>query len=221
MLNARYNELVQKPNPPFIYAYNYDGRFIGPKQVYNLSAGVKENSILGGFEALVTEVFRVKQHGFTETELERQKIQMLRGMEKAFKERDKTESRPFIDEYIRNFLNHEPIPGIEVELALYKQFLPGITLQEVDTQIRDQITEGNRVITVSAPQKDGVKVPTEAEVLSIMDKISKEPLDPYIDKVSAEPLLSHLPAPGKVINERKITSLGVTEWKLSNIVSSR
>ena len=172
MLNARYNELVQKPNPPFIYAYNYDGRFIGPKQVYNLSAGVKENSILGGFEALVTEVFRVKQHGFTETELERQKIQMLRGMEKAFKERDKTESRPFIDEYIRNFLNHEPIPGIEVELALYKQFLPGITLQEVDTQIRDQITEGNRVITVSAPQKDSVKVPTEAEVLSIMDKVS-------------------------------------------------
>jgi zinc protease len=216
MLNERFQELLQKPDPPFIYAYNYDGRFIGPKQVYNLSAGVKENSILGGLEAMVTEVFRVKQHGFTETELERQKIQMLRGMEKIYKERNKTESRPFIDEYIRNFLNNEPIPGIEVELALYQQFLPGISLQDIDTQIREQITEGNRVVTVSAPQKDSVKVPTEAEVLSIMDKVSKEQLDPYIDKVNPEPLIANLPAPSKIIEEKKIASLGVTEWKLSN-----
>ena len=216
MLNARLNELLQTSNPPFIYAYNYDGRFIGPKQAYYLGAGVKENSILDGFEAMVTEAFRVKQHGFTATELERQKIQTLRAMENAFKERDKTESRPLIDEYIRNFLIGETIPGIEVELNLYKQFLPGITLEEVNNQTLEHITEGNRVITVSAPQKDSVKVPTEAEVLSIMKKVSAEQLGPYVDKVSTEPLVSHLPAPGKVVEEKKITSLGVTEWKLSN-----
>ena len=216
MLNERYSELLQKSDPPFIYAYNYDERFIGPKQVYNLGAAVKENSILDGFEAMVTEAFRVKQHGFTATELERQKIQTLREIEKAFKERDKTESRPFIDEYIRNFLDNEPIPGIEVELALYKQFLPSITLEEVNKQIQEHMTDGNRVITVSAPQKDGVKVPTESEILSIMNKVSTERLDPYIDKVNDEPLVSKLPLHGKVVEEKKIVSLGVTEWKLSN-----
>ena len=216
MLNARFQELLQKPNPPFIYAYTYDGRFIGPKQAYNLSAGVKENSILDGLESMVTEAFRVMQHGFTATELEREKIQALRGIEKAFKERDKTESRPFIDEYIRNFLHNEPIPGIEVEFNLYKQFLPGITQQDVDKQIREQITKGNRVITVSAPQKDGVKVPTEAEVLSIMNKVSTEQLTPYVDKVDTESLISKLPKPGKVVEEKKIASLDVIEWKLSN-----
>jgi zinc protease len=216
MLNARYSELLQTSNPPFIYAYNYDGRFIGPKQAYNLGAAVKENSILDGFEALITEAFRVKLHGFTVTELERQKVQFLREMEKFFKERDKTESRQFVDEYIRNFLNNEPIPGIEVELGLYKQFLPGITLQEVNKQTQERMTEGNRVITVSVPQKDSVKVPTEAEVLSIMNKVSTEQLDPYIDKVNTEPLISDLPAPGKVVEEKKFASLDVVEWKLSN-----
>ena len=216
MLNERYSELLQKSNPPFIYAYNYDERFIGPKQAYNLGAAVKENSILDGFEAMVTEAYRVKQHGFTVTELERQKIQTLREIEKAFKERDKTESRPFIDEYIRNFLDNEPIPGIEVEFALYKQFLPSITLEEVNKQIQEHMTDGNRVITVSAPQKDGVRVPTETEILSIMNKVSTERLDPYIDKVNDEPLVSKLPLPGKVVEEKKIVSLGVTEWKLSN-----
>ena len=216
MLNARLNELLQKSNPPFIYGYNYDGRFIGPKQAYYLGASVKEKSILDGLEALLAEAFRVKQHGFTTTELERHKIQALRGMENAFNERDKTESRQLIDEYIRNFLHNEPIPGIEVELNMYRHFLPGITLQEVNKQTQGRITEGNRVITVSAPQKDSVKVPTEAEVLSLMKKVSAEPLDPYIDKVSEEPLVSHLPAPGKVVKEKKIASLGVTEWNLSN-----
>ncbi|RPI06164.1 MAG: insulinase family protein [Ignavibacteriae bacterium] len=216
MLNARLRELLQKPNPPFLYAYNYDGRFIGPKCAYYLSAGVKENSILGGLEAMVREAFRVKQHGFTGTELERQKVQMLRGMENAFDERDKTESRRFVDEYIRNFLIHEPIPGIEVELNLYKQFLPGITLQEVNTQVRDRMKEGNRVMTISAPQNDSVKVPTEAEVLSVMNNINAETLDPYIDNVSTEPLLAHLPAPGSIVEEKTIASLGVTELKLSN-----
>ena len=216
MLNARFQELLQKSNPPFIYAYNYDGRFIGPKQAYNLIAGVKENSILDGFEAMITEAFRVKQHGFTATELERQKNQILREMENAFNERDKTESRQLVDEYIRNFLHNEPIPGIEVELALFKQFLPDITLKEVNKQVQEWMTEGNRVITVSAPQKDGVKVPTEAEILSIMNKVSAEQLDPYIDKVNSEPLVSNISAPGKVVEEKKIASLGVTEWKLSN-----
>ena len=216
MLNARYQELLQKPNPPFIYAYNYDGRFIGPKQAYNLVASVKENSILDGFEAMLTEAFRVKQHGFTATELERQKIQILREMENAFNERDKTESRQLIEEYIRNFLHNEPLPGIEVELALFKQFLPGITLEEVNKQIQDWMTEGNRVITVSAPQKDGVKVPTEAEIFSIINKVSAEQLATYIDKVNSEPLISKISQAGKVVEEKKIASLGVTEWKLSN-----
>jgi len=99
---------------------------------------------------------------------------------------------------------------------MYRQFLPGITLQEVNKQTQGRITEGDRVITVSAPQKDSIKVPTEAEVLSLMKKVSAEPLDPYIDKVSEEPLVSHLPAPGKVVEEKKIASLGVTEWNLSN-----
>jgi zinc protease len=216
MLNDRLSELLQRSNPPFIYAYSSDGRFVGEKQGYELGASVKENSILGGLEAVLTEAFRVKQHGFTATELERQKNENLRRMEKYYKERDKTESRQFIDEYLRNFLERETIPGIEVELKLFKQFLPEITLAEVNKLAKERMTPGNRVITISAPQKESVKVPTEAEVLAVITKVSAEKFDPYIDKVSSKPLVSQLPSPGKVVEEKKIASLGVTEWILSN-----
>ena len=216
MLNARLGELLQQSNPPFLYAYAQDGRFIGDKHAFNLVAGVEENSILKGLDAVVREAFRAKEHGFTATELEREKEQSLRRIEQYYLERDKTESRPLIEEYLRNFLIDEPIPGIEVELQLYKQFLPGITLDEVNKLSKERITSGNRVITVSAPEKESVKVPTEAEVLALINKVSSEKLDPYIDKVSSEPLVSNLPLTGKVIEEKKISPLGVTEWKLSN-----
>jgi zinc protease len=216
LLNNRLHELLQQSDPPFIYAYSGDGRFIGDKYAYVLGASVKENSILGGLEAVVKEAFRVKQHGFTATELKRQKIQSLRSMEQYFLERNKTESRQFISEYIRNFLQNETIPGIEIELALYKQFLPGINVEEINKLIEKRMTNGNCVITISAPQKESVKVPTEKDVLAIMNKITTEKFNPYIDKVSSEALLSRLPAPGKVIEEKKIDSLGVTEWILSN-----
>jgi zinc protease len=216
MLNARLRELLQQSNPPFINSYSGDGRFIGEKQVYYLGASVKENSILGGLEVVAREAFRVKQHGFTITELERQKAQSLREMEQAYRERDKTESGHIINEYLRNFLINETIPGIEVELKLFKQFIPEITLEEVNKLAEERMIQGNRVITISAPEKESVKVPTEEEVLAVINRVTMEKFDPYIDKVSSKPLVSHLPLPGKIAEEKKITSLGVTEWILSN-----
>jgi zinc protease len=216
MLNNRLRELTLKSDPPFIYAYNSDGRFTDTKQSYSLGASVKENAILGGLEAVMTEAFRMKRFGFTATELERQKTQSMRSIEQAYEERNKTESRTLIDEYQRNFLENEPIPGIEAELGLFKQYLPGITAEEVNKQAAERMTDGNRVITVSLPQKQGIKEPTESEVLSAVHKASTQVLTSYEDKVSSEPLLSHLPPPGKIIHEKKILPLGVTEWKLSN-----
>lgn len=187
MVNARLQELLQKSNPPFIYAYSGDGRFIGEKRAYNLGASVKENSILEGLEAIMTEAYRVKQHGFTVTELERQKTEILRSMERMYKEREKTESSAHIGEYIRNFLVNETIPGIKVEYELFKQLLPGITLEEVNKLAEARLTPGNRVITISAPKKESVKVPTEAEVLAVLNSVSTKKLEPYVDKVSAQP----------------------------------
>ena len=216
MFNKRIQERLQQPNPPFIYGGSGDGPFLGHRQAYTLFVQTKENSILDGFEYLLTEASRVKQFGFTATELEREKTEMLRGYERAVKERDKTESRNYVDEYLRNFLQQEPIPGIVVEYNAVKEFLPGITLDEVNKLADVKMVPGNRVITISAPEKEGVKVPTEAEVLAVVNTVGTKKLEPYVDKVSNEPLIASVPKAGTVVSEKKIESIGVTEWKLSN-----
>ena len=133
-----------------------------------------------------------------------------------YNERDKSESRGFADELIRNFLVDEPAPGIATEFAMYKQYMPGITLEEVNNLSDVCLTTGNCVATVSAPQKEGVKVPTEAEVLAVLNSASSKTYQPYLDQVTTKPLVAQLPKSGTIVKEKKIESLNVTEWTLSN-----
>ncbi|MCK5457436.1 MAG: insulinase family protein, partial [Melioribacteraceae bacterium] len=127
MLNLRFQELTKEADPPFLYAFSGQGRFVRSKGVYFIGSGVKENGIERGLEALLTEAERVKQHGFTQTEFDRAKISYLRGMEKALAEKDKTRSRNYASECLNHFLQNEPMPGIENEFEYTKALLPTIS----------------------------------------------------------------------------------------------
>ncbi|RMF54850.1 MAG: insulinase family protein, partial [Calditrichaeota bacterium] len=216
MFNNRFEELLHQPDPPFLYAYSGQGRFVRTKEFYILGAAVKEGEIIRGLEAVLREAKRVKQFGFTSAELERQKQEFLRSMESAYQERDKTDSRQFAAEYIRNFLEQEPIPGIELEYQLYQKHIPTITLEEVNRLAEEFITDGNRVVLVSAPEKEGVNVPDEKQLAGVFDRVAKMVVEPYEEEVSDAPLLPRLPEPGTIISEEKISELGVVKWKLSN-----
>ena len=84
-----------------------------------------------GLEALLRRSparARVRLH---RGELDRAKRSVLASYERAYAEREKTESRGYAREYVGNFLDDEPMPGIAYEYELTKALLPGITLAEV------------------------------------------------------------------------------------------
>ncbi len=216
MLNQRFHELTKEAEPPFLYGFSAKGRFVLSKEVYMLSAGVRDNGIERGLKTIITEAARVEKFGFTASELDRQKREILRFMEKAFDERDKTESRNYANEYLRNFTMDEPIPGIEYEYGMYRKYIPGITLEEVNRLADEWITDENRVIMVNAPEKPGVTVPDEKELLTIINSVGEKDIEPYVDTVTDEPLVDTPPGPSPVVNEHTISGIGVTEWTLAN-----
>ncbi|TDI83477.1 MAG: insulinase family protein [Caldithrix sp.] len=216
MLNDRLDELRRKAEPPLLAGFSSKVSFIRTKKFYVLGATVREDGIEKGLEAVLTEAQRVKQFGFTQTELERQKTEMLRAMERAYNERDKTESSTYAAEYIRNFLTDESLPGIEYEFEMYKQFLPAITLHEVNKLVGKWITEENRVVMQNGPEKDGVQLPTESDLQAVFARVDRLRLSPYEDKVPDLPLVQTLPTPGAVTEEKHIDDIDVTEWRLSN-----
>jgi len=177
---------------------------------------VDEKKIKDGLEALFVESERVFRFGFTQSELDRQKINLMRSLERAYAEREKGRSTTYVSEYIRNFLQGEPIPGIEYEYELYKRFVPEIKLGEINRLGKEWITDNNRVIMVSAPEKEDLQIPTEEELLDVLAAVADIEIKPYEDTVTDEPLLQEIPQPGNIVSTKKLEKMGLTEWELSN-----
>ncbi|MEN6559401.1 MAG: insulinase family protein [Acidobacteriota bacterium] len=216
MINERLAEIAQKPDPPFLGAASSRGRFVGSKDAYALSALVVDGGIPRGLRALYAEGERVARFGFTATELERRKAAAFRYFERALAEKETEDSSSYAEEFTRAFLEGEPTPGIQYEYNLHKQFLPGITLDEVNALAREWMTDRNRVVMASFPDKPSVPVPTEAGLRAVLEEVKAQPLTAYEDTATDAPLIAQEPAPGTITARREIPAAGVIEWTLSN-----
>ncbi len=216
MLNERFQEITQKPDSPFLGAYSAQGSFIGPTEAYLLGAGVKEGGVIAGLEAALIEAARVEQHGFTPPELDRVRRDMLRGMERAFAERETSNSAGFAAEYVQHFLEGEPIPGVAHELELVQRFLPTIQVGEVNRLAREWLGTRSRVVTVNAPYKAEVPPPTREQLLDVIDGVRNRQVAAYEESDVEGPLMETLPTPGSIVREEKFAETGVTRWTLSN-----
>ncbi len=216
MLNARIQEAIEKGEAPLTQAGVQDGAFLGHLKAFSIFALLSQDSVDAGITAVLSQVFRAEKTGFTPGELERAKKSMLSAMEKQWEERDKTKNINFAEEYIRNFLNKEPSPGIDYEYDLYKKYVDGVTLEEVNALSPKLMENASPVMTFEGPESKDYSPPTKEELLAILDKVRSEHFEAYEDKTSNAPLIASAPKSGTIVNERKLASIGVTVWQLSN-----
>lgn len=217
MINQRLRELLQEANPPYLYASTSIGSFITrSKDAFSCFAVPKPDDIEGGIKTLMNEIKRVELHGFTASELKTEKLNLMEAYERAYKERDKTESSQLVGELVRHFLEQEPVPGIDYEYAFTKKYLEGITLDEVNKIIGEQIKEDNRVIYLTAPDKEEVQLPTTADLLNWLKASDESTPEKKEEVVLSDQLIKNEPQPGRVVEKSTIDHLGVTQLKLSN-----
>jgi zinc protease len=115
MLGQRMQELTQKAEPPFVFGGSNIGGWARGYEAYQSFAYLGKGGVEPAVNALIQENERARKFGFTASELDRVKKQLMKNIERSYNERDKTESQQIVEEYIRNFLDKEPIPGIENE----------------------------------------------------------------------------------------------------------
>lgn len=193
MLNERLYEITQEPDAPFIYAGAYYGGFLSRSlDAYTLSAMVKENRVNDAIKVLMQVNKQIKRYGFTEQEMERQKAAMVDRLDKMLSEKDKTESRVFVNEYVSNYLDQEPFPGIDYEVAYTKSVLPGIKLDAIN-QVAYYFAKNNGlVVLVTGPEKEGVIIPDEEEVLATLEKARNSEVSEFEEKTVGKSLIDHL-----------------------------
>ncbi|MFC1839367.1 M16 family metallopeptidase [Thermodesulfobacteriota bacterium] len=218
MLNARFQEISRKPDPPFLAASSGRSSLVRPLAAYMLMAMMQETGIERGLETLFVESERVARFGFTAAELERQKTSLLRGIDQIYANRDSRNSGLLADEMGRAFLTGEAIPGIEFETALYRRFISGITLEEVNQVGKNWIKDANRVVVVTAPEKAGFNPPSVPALKNVLASAANMDIAPYKEIVVDDPLLADIPA-GSRITEKHALEGGLIEWKLANGVT--
>ena len=216
MLGERYAELSRQADPPFINGSAGISGFMGGLDSYDASVVAKPGELEKGFKAVWRETERVKRFGFTATELERAKTAYLNNVEESLKEKNKTNSQSFVQEYQEYFLNDIAAPGISAEYDLTKNDLSGITLSEVNDLAAAYIKPVNRDILIQAPEKDKNSLPDEATVNSWLKAVEGENMQPYQDEVSKKPLLSVQPVAGKIVGAQQDKALNITTLTLSN-----
>ena len=216
MLNARLEEYTNSATPPFVYGYSFHGSMLGRgKEAFQSMAMTAEDKQLEAVKTLAIENERARKYGFTQSELDRAKNEYLAYYEKAYNDRDKNNSSAYLGRYQTHFLLGEAIPSIEFEYKTVKELLPTITLKETNNLIQSYIKDENRVIILTGPEKEGLKTPTEKEVLAALD-VSKVDITPYQDAVVAESLIRNEVKPGKINKTTKNDKLGTTTLELSN-----
>jgi len=217
MLDARLEELAEKKTNPFNDAYSSYGRYWSRKNdAFEIEGESKEGKLLPSIELLLTELKRVDQHGFLSTEFDRAKTEYYANAEKAAKEADKTNSVNHTYRYSFGFLEKNPVVGDSINFEIVKQFLFDITLNEINEMAKTLVTEENIAVVLTMPEKKNLKVPTEKEVLALINKFKTLNTKPYEDNVNTLPFLAKEPTPGKVTKRTANEKLDYVELKLSN-----
>ena len=219
VLNRRFQELTQTAKPPFAYAYaGADESWARGYESFSLNAA-PTTDIETTVNTVIGELVKVEQFGFNNTEMEIVKKQMLSGMEKQYNERNKTESSRMVEEYVRNFLTQEPVPGIENEYQYFQKMIPSITIEEVNAEAKKWLNADNHdkyFAGITGPDSKQMKLPTDMELKEIINTAFQQKVSADAEKVVATTLLEKEPIAGKITSENKDNDLGTTTFTLSN-----
>ena len=218
MLNGRLAEKKQMADPPFMSAVAKNGGFFvsRTKDAFSLSISCKQENVLGGISVAVGEVERARQHGFTQSELERAKKLYLNAAERQLKMEKDYKNSHYVNLCVNNFLDAEPILPPAYNLQLVKQFDGEVNLEEVNKQVGDIITDKNQVFVMYGPDKDGFVIPTESEIENTVLVAQSQKYEAYQEEEVPQTLMATLPAPGKIVSEKPYGKFGMTEITLSN-----
>lgn len=219
-LNARLNELSQKPDCPFGGAFVFDGKMLGltkTMDAFTLYLLPKPGQDAAAMQCAMQEMERVHRFGLTNTEVIRAREEFLSAREAQYNNRNKQQNSYYVNRYVRAFLDGTPTSSIETDYNTYQMLAPNIPAEVINEVVKEYVasTDSNFVVLGCYPDKEDIVVPTVDEIKAAVAAAKAAQLEAYVDNVRNEPLIAQLPAPGKIVKESE-SKFGYKKWELSN-----
>ncbi len=218
MINARVKEVLEQPEPPFMYADAKINSFVRDSDLAVLFSAHNETGWEKATRAIITIMEKVRDFGFTQGELDRAVSELVNNLENDYAQRDKKQNLMYAIEYKMHYFTKHPIPSIEYKLEFVKEYLPKVSVEMVNDLAKNFLSDENLVIIASGPEKEGLIYPSKEDVLKVIAEVKNAELEPYVDSFVDKPLLKQEPVAGKIVNRKQIKTdqFEATELTLSN-----
>lgn len=161
---------------------------------------------LKALKGIFIEVERASQHGFEQEEFDASIKRVKKQWEGYYTRVKNPKNEDFVSAAVEHFTRNSPLLDIDKYFELAKDILNKITLADVNSYVPNIITDDNRVIIFAVPESDKKYLPSEDEVLALLDEIKNSALEKYTPSGDKEVSVKTLPAPGKLLKSRAITS---------------
>jgi len=217
MTGDRLAEKTESPDPPYVNGYFGVSDFLRNDGATIWGATARDGQTERALRELLVEARRIDRYGFTAGELRRAKENIASWMQRAYEERDKTESVSLVNEYVAHFLSGEAAPGIEKEWELTRRFLPEITLDDIWLLgSRIGTTAGRETYVITGPEKDDSDYITEVGLQDLLAEVENIELLPYREESEEKPFFDIPLEPGYIITEENGAEGTYRGFTLSN-----
>ncbi|GMQ06239.1 hypothetical protein CsSME_00050896 [Camellia sinensis var. sinensis] len=215
-LNQRFFKISRGKDPPYFSCSAAADVLVRPVKAYIMTSSCKEKGTIEALKSILTEVARVRLHGFSEREISVARALLMSEIESAYLERDQMQSTSLRDEYLQHFLRNEPVVGVEYEAQLQKTILPHISASEVSKYVENFRTSCSCVIKTIEPWAF-VTVDDLKTVVSMINSLEEEQsIPPWDDEHIPEEIVNMKPNPGDIVQQFEYSNIGATELILSN-----
>lgn len=216
MVSNRLSEIMQQSNPPYLGGAIGYGGLVRNYSSYSCATTAKPGEETEALKTILTENERIKRYGFSDSELERVKANLLSAMESSYKQRDKFGNESFVSDIKDNFLLGEPIVEYEVYYDYITKTIPKITVKEIMEYAKPWFTKKNQVAVVTGP--DDVQHLTEDEIRGIISVVEgDDSILPFEDEFIGQDLVNEDELKGSKIREVVPVELfDAEEWILEN-----
>ncbi len=221
VMNERFQDITSKPDAPFLSAGMFCTQICETCDVVYTDVAFKEGEALSALQAFYTEIEKMKRFGFTDSEIQRAKDEIISRYEKAAEGADSRKNPEFVQPLIQNFFNNEPYMEPAVAAQLVKQLMQMLPAQVFNQTVAQAITDENMVVIYNGPQKEGLENPTEAQLLEVINKVKSSEIAANAEEEIASEFVDPASLKGsKVKKARKLMATSVV-WDPINMWNIR
>ncbi len=216
MVNERLSDIARKADAPFLNASFGFGNM--SNDLHSLLADVtsKDGEAIPAFTALMTELERVKRYGFTPDEFDRAKTNILKRYETAMNNAESRQNPQLVNNLISHFTQGEPYMDPAYAYNTVQQYLAMLSPEMVNMAAKQLYGDNNIVLFYTAPEREGLAVPTEADLTAVLAAVKAAEIEAPKATVTNEPLMDAAALAGSKVKKEEAGEFGTTVWTLEN-----